>query len=97
MEDVGICHGPLVYFTAIWYILWMLGIFCGNLVYFFAFWYVLPCKIWQPCSQTVENGWSDMWDDRVFESPPSFAAVSLVVFRNKALTAKKYSKITINR
>jgi hypothetical protein len=37
MEDVGIFHGLLAYFTAIWYILWTLGIFCGNLEYFSRF------------------------------------------------------------
>jgi hypothetical protein len=26
MEDVGILYGPLAYFTAIWYILWLFGI-----------------------------------------------------------------------
>jgi hypothetical protein len=41
----------LLYFTAIWsilYILWRLGIFYGNLVYFPRFWYIVPRKIWQP-------------------------------------------------
>jgi hypothetical protein len=42
MEDVGIFHGHLVNFTAIWYILWTFGIF-------FTFWYLVPRKIWQPC------------------------------------------------
>jgi hypothetical protein len=45
MEDVGIFHGPLIYFTAIWYfkaiwyILWPFGIFYGPLIYFTAIWY----------------------------------------------------------
>jgi hypothetical protein len=34
MEDIGIFYGDLVYFTAIWYMLWTLVMFCGNLVYF---------------------------------------------------------------
>jgi hypothetical protein len=34
MEDVGIFYGHMVYFIAIWYILWPLGIFYGYLVYF---------------------------------------------------------------
>jgi hypothetical protein len=38
----------LVYFTAIWYILWTLGIFCGKFGIFFRFWLVLTRKIWQP-------------------------------------------------
>jgi hypothetical protein len=49
MEDVGILHicpfglfyGYFAYFVAIWYILWLFGIF-------FSFWYVVPRKIWQP-------------------------------------------------
>jgi hypothetical protein len=41
MED-GTFYGHLVYFTAIWYILWPF------LVYFFPFWYVVARKIWQP-------------------------------------------------
>jgi hypothetical protein len=50
MEDVGmyiICpfglciYGYLVYFTAIWYILWPLGVF-------FPFWYVVPKKSGNP-------------------------------------------------
>jgi hypothetical protein len=31
----------MVYFTAIWYILWPFGMFCGHLVYFEAIWYSL--------------------------------------------------------
>jgi hypothetical protein len=49
MEDVGIMlwpfglpYGHLVFFVAIWYILWSFG-------QFFMFWYVIPRKIWQPC------------------------------------------------
>jgi hypothetical protein len=43
----GILFVCLVYFTAIWYILWPFGIFDG-------FWYIfsryaVPRKIWQPC------------------------------------------------
>jgi hypothetical protein len=30
MEDVGVFHGHLFCFTAIWYILWSFGIFCGH-------------------------------------------------------------------
>jgi hypothetical protein len=49
MEDVGLFYGHLVYFTAIWYtyivaiwyILWLFGIFTP-------FWYAVPRKIWQP-------------------------------------------------
>jgi hypothetical protein len=41
MEDAGIFYGHLVYFVAIWYILWPLGIFCSHWVYFVAIWYIL--------------------------------------------------------
>jgi hypothetical protein len=34
MEDVGTFYCHLVYFTAIWYILWPFGKFYGRLVYF---------------------------------------------------------------
>jgi hypothetical protein len=34
MEDVGIFDGHLVYFTAIWYILWPLGIFNNHFLHF---------------------------------------------------------------
>jgi hypothetical protein len=37
MENVDIFYSPLVYFTAIWYILWPFGIIYGNLVYFSRF------------------------------------------------------------
>jgi hypothetical protein len=53
----------LVNFEAIWYILWLFGIFHWHLVYFMVmwyilwlfgiflpFWYVAPRKIWQPCA-----------------------------------------------
>jgi hypothetical protein len=32
----------LVYFMAIWYIVWPFGIFCGHSVYFMVTWYVFP-------------------------------------------------------
>jgi hypothetical protein len=41
MEYVGILYGHLVYFMAIWYILWPFGILHGHLVYFMAIWYTL--------------------------------------------------------
>jgi hypothetical protein len=49
MEDVGgvFCghlvhfYGHLVYFMAIWYILWPFGPFYGQLVFFMAIWYIL--------------------------------------------------------
>jgi hypothetical protein len=51
MEDVGIFHGRLVYFTAIWYTFGTFGMFCGNLLYFSMFLYVVPRKIWQFCQK----------------------------------------------
>jgi hypothetical protein len=33
----------LVYFTAIWSILRLLGIVCGHLVYNMGFWYIFCC------------------------------------------------------
>jgi hypothetical protein len=43
MVDVGIFYGHLVYFKAIWYILWpLVCIFCGHLVYFIVIWYIFP-------------------------------------------------------
>jgi hypothetical protein len=50
----------LVYYMAIWYIIWPFGILYGHLVYYMAIWYiwcsfgifyphVVPRKIWQPC------------------------------------------------
>jgi hypothetical protein len=38
--DVSVFYGHLAYFTAIWYILWLFGIFVGYLVYIFP---VLVC------------------------------------------------------
>jgi hypothetical protein len=35
MEEVGVFYGHLVYITAIWYILWLFGMFIGYLVYIF--------------------------------------------------------------
>jgi hypothetical protein len=41
MKIFGIFYGHLVYFVAVWYILWLFGMF-------YPFWYVVPRKIWQP-------------------------------------------------
>jgi hypothetical protein len=49
MENVGIFHGHLVYFTDTWYISEPFGIFCGNLVNSSRFGMFGPRKIWQPC------------------------------------------------
>jgi hypothetical protein len=40
-EGLGLFYVHLFYFTVIWYILWIFGIFCGNFVYFMAIWYIL--------------------------------------------------------
>jgi hypothetical protein len=47
MEDVGKFNILVVYLTAIWYILWLFGIF-------FPFWCVVTRKIWQPWSHSQE-------------------------------------------
>jgi hypothetical protein len=49
MEVIGLFYGHLVYFTAIWYILWPLGLCYYYLAHFSKFWIVFPRKIWQPC------------------------------------------------
>jgi hypothetical protein len=49
MEDVGIFYCHLVYFTVIWYILWLFG-FLWSFGIFFPFWYVVSRKIWQSWS-----------------------------------------------
>jgi hypothetical protein len=41
----GLFYGHLEYFVALWYILWLFGIFSQ-------FWHVVPRKVWQPWSQT---------------------------------------------
>jgi hypothetical protein len=45
---LGPIYGHLVYFVAIWYLVWLIGIF-------FPFWYVVQRKIWQPCLKAA-NG-----------------------------------------
>jgi hypothetical protein len=45
MEDVGIFYRHLIYFTSIWYILWLFG----------TFGYVIPIKIWQLCVGVKEK------------------------------------------
>jgi hypothetical protein len=51
--DVGIFYDHLVYFTAVWYILWSFGIFYGYLVHLSLIWFVVPKTIWQPCIPSV--------------------------------------------
>jgi hypothetical protein len=48
IEDVGMVYVSLVYFTAIWYILWALGIFYGYLVIFSRFGMLWPEKSGNP-------------------------------------------------
>jgi hypothetical protein len=50
MQVVGLFYDHLVYYTAIWYILWPYDIYYEYLEYLFPFWYVVPRKIWQPCT-----------------------------------------------
>jgi hypothetical protein len=42
MGHVSLFYGHLVYFMAIWCILWPSGIFCGHLVYFVIIWCIFP-------------------------------------------------------
>jgi hypothetical protein len=51
MEKYVIFYGRLVYFVAIWYILWPFGIFCGHLVYFLAIWYIFWPLVVKYCGQ----------------------------------------------
>jgi hypothetical protein len=44
VKDVDIFNGHLVYFTAIWYILWPFDKFYAYLVYFVQCWYLVPRK-----------------------------------------------------
>jgi hypothetical protein len=51
----------LIYFMAIWKILWRVGIFCDHLVHFVfilylfsRFGYNVPIKIWQPCTRATD-------------------------------------------
>jgi ABC-type spermidine/putrescine transport system permease subunit II len=53
MEDFGIFYGHLVYFTAIWYVLWPFRIVYGHLVYFSPFWYVC-CTKGKPGNPAIE-------------------------------------------
>jgi hypothetical protein len=39
--NLGKFYGHLVYFMAIWSILWSFGLFYGYLVYFMVIWYIL--------------------------------------------------------
>jgi hypothetical protein len=42
MKDVGTFYDHLVYFTAIWYMLWPFGTIYGHLVHFLVIWYIFP-------------------------------------------------------
>jgi hypothetical protein len=45
IENVGIFYGHLVYFKAVWSILWPFGIFYDHLIYFMAIWYIFPVLV----------------------------------------------------
>jgi hypothetical protein len=53
MEDVGIFHGRLVYFKAVWYILCPFGIFDDYLVYFYSFGILYQDKSGNPDSHML--------------------------------------------
>jgi hypothetical protein len=54
MEDVGIFYDHLVYFTAIWFILWL----------FFPFWYVVARKIVNPGHKRLHKSDLDATSER---------------------------------
>jgi hypothetical protein len=70
-----------VYFMAIWFILWSIGIFCGHLVcifsghlvYMFSFWYTAPRKIWQPWCKAV---WQDHYMCNMRQGMEMFSCIS---------------------
>jgi hypothetical protein len=41
MDFAGIAYDNWVHLIAIWYILWLFGIFCGHLLYFMVIWNIL--------------------------------------------------------
>jgi hypothetical protein len=41
VEDVSLFYGHLVYFTAIWYILWQFGTLYGYSVHYMVIWYII--------------------------------------------------------
>jgi hypothetical protein len=61
-----------MYFTAIWYALWLFGNVCGHLVYFSHFGIFGSRKIWQPC---YEAGVGQNGNFERFSSPPEFKFV----------------------
>jgi hypothetical protein len=54
-EDVYVVYGHLVYFTAIWYILWKKQYFCGNLVHLTQFWSIIPRKSGNPAQKSLQK------------------------------------------
>jgi hypothetical protein len=61
MKDVGIIYCHLVYFMAIWYILWPFGIciFCSHFGIFSPFWFLAPKKSGNP---GAERGCTFVYD-----------------------------------
>jgi hypothetical protein len=55
MTYVGIFYSHLVFFIAIWYILWPFGIIYGNWVYFHNFGMLCPGISGNPCPQSKRN------------------------------------------
>jgi hypothetical protein len=53
MENVGLFYDLLVHFTAIWYIVWAIGIFSRYLVYFYHFGILFQEKSGNPASYIV--------------------------------------------
>jgi hypothetical protein len=97
----------LVYFMAIWSILWLFGIGIlwlfgigilwpygidyGNLLHFPQFWYVLPRKIWQPCFKCQIFFW--LWKNWHISNVffPDFLQRQKNMWRSEAVTGSNQS------
>jgi hypothetical protein len=79
---VQFMYGHWVYFTAIWYILWSIGIFCGHLVYFSRVGMLYLRIIWQPCCQGQRQ---DIWWSffrKNFSPPPPHNLMDTSLIKN---------------
>jgi hypothetical protein len=63
----GVFYGHLVYFMAIWYILWQFGIFYGHLEHFMTIWYILwPIGIFYGYLVYFLAIWYILWQFGIF-------------------------------
>jgi hypothetical protein len=83
MEDLRILYCHLAYFTAIWPILWPIGLFCDHLVYIFCG-YLVYFPVFFVCMLTVKNlaalacNRQPRHASRILFFPPSLGAVNAV-------------------